>query len=155
MKQAFSWILILCLVFSSGCSLLSGKNADQADAGKEKGEVKQAATDVEGMLREGPGKYAGDKYDEEKVKAELDKLPDNLTADEAYNYLIPLLAYEVFAAGDTVRRCSEFLLEYRSALPKHLFSAFRAPVPWAIGDDDGAARPQAADHLIQRPVIIF
>ncbi|MFS8612900.1 MAG: VWA domain-containing protein, partial [Planifilum fulgidum] len=50
------------------------------------------ATDVEGMLREGPGKYAGDKYDEEKVKAELDKLPDNLTADEAYNYLIPLLA---------------------------------------------------------------
>src|SRR5690606_26383865 len=92
MKQAFSWILILCLVFSSGCSLLSGKNADQADAGKEKGEVKQAATDVEGMLREGPGKYAGDKYDEEKVKAELDKLPDNLTADEAYNYLIPLLA---------------------------------------------------------------
>jgi len=46
----------------------------------------------EGMLREGPGKYAGDKYDEEKVKAELDKLPDNLTADEAYNYLVALLA---------------------------------------------------------------
>ena len=57
-----------------------------------KGEVKQAATDVEGMLREGPGKYAGDKYDEEKVKAELDKLPDNMTADEAYNHLVALLA---------------------------------------------------------------
>src|SRR5690606_14837287 len=55
-------------------------------------EVKQAATDVEGMLREGPGKYAGDKYDEEKVKAELDKLPDNMTADEAYNHLVSLLA---------------------------------------------------------------
>ena len=54
--------------------------------------MKQAATDVEGMLREGPGKYAGDKYDEEKVKAELDKLPDNMTADEAYNHLVALLA---------------------------------------------------------------
>jgi len=94
MKQAFSWMLILCLVFSSGCSLLSGKNADQADADKKSNEVevKQAATDVEGMLREGPGKYAGDKYDEEKVKAELDKLPDNLTGDEAYNHLVALLA---------------------------------------------------------------
>src|SRR5690606_19741289 len=94
MKRALLWMLVLCLVFSSGCSLLSGKNVDQADADKESDEVKvkQAATDVEGMLREGPGKYAGDKYDEEKVKAELDKLPDNLTADEAYNHLVALLA---------------------------------------------------------------
>src|SRR5690606_39699741 len=48
--------------------ILSGKNADQADADKDSNEVevKQAATDVEGMLREGPGKYAGDKYDEER-----------------------------------------------------------------------------------------
>src|SRR5690606_24237196 len=87
-------MLILCLVFSSGCSLISGKNADQSDMDKKSDEVevKQAATDVEGMLREGPGKYAGDKYDEEKVKAELDKLPDNMTADEAYNHLVALLA---------------------------------------------------------------
>jgi len=94
MKRALLWMLVLCLVFSSGCSLLSGKNADQADADKDSNEVevKQAATDVEGMLREGPGKYAGDKYDEEKVKAELDKLPDNMTADEAYNHLVALLA---------------------------------------------------------------
>ena len=94
MKQAFSWMLILCLVFSSGCSLISGKNADQSDMDKKSDEVevKQAASDVEGMLREGPGKYAGDKYDEEKVKAELDKLPNNMTADEAYNHLVALLA---------------------------------------------------------------
>ena len=85
-------MLILCLVFSGGCSLLSGKNADQPDADKKSDEVEVAATDVEGMLREGPGKYAGDKYNEEKVKAELDKLPDNLTADEAYNHLVALLA---------------------------------------------------------------
>src|SRR5690606_11003248 len=68
--------------------------ADQADADKDSNEVdvKQAATDVEGMLREGQGKYAGDNYDEEKVKAELDNLPINLTTEEAYNDLIPLLA---------------------------------------------------------------
>ena len=53
-------MLILCLVFSGGCSLLSGKNADQPDADKKSDEVEVAATDVEGMLREGPGKYAGD-----------------------------------------------------------------------------------------------
>ncbi|SFG26719.1 D-amino-acid dehydrogenase [Planifilum fulgidum] len=92
MKQAFLWMLALCLIFVSGCSLLSGKNVDQADKNSDEEEVKQAVTDVEGMLREGPGKYAGDKYDEEKVKAELDKLPDNLTADEAYDYLVALLA---------------------------------------------------------------
>src|SRR5690606_1996271 len=94
MKRALLWMLVLCLVFSSGCSLLSGKSADQADADKDSNEVevKQAATEGEGMLREGSGKYAGDKYDEEKVKAELDKLPDNLTADEAYNHLVALLA---------------------------------------------------------------
>jgi len=91
MKQALSWLLILCLVFTGACSQL--KQTDKPDADKPgKDEVKQAATDVEGMLREGPGKYAGDKYDEEKVKAELDKLPDNMTAEEAYNHLVALLA---------------------------------------------------------------
>src|SRR5690606_16135028 len=90
MKKGLSWMLILCLLLTSGCSFFSsGENESKKS---NKNEVKQAATDVEGMLREGPGKYAGDKYDEEKVKAELDKLPDNLTADEAYNYLVALLA---------------------------------------------------------------
>ena len=89
MKKVLSWILTLCLVFSSGCSLFSEKNADQTP---DKNKVKQAATDVEGMLREGPGKYAGDKYDEAKVKAELDKFPKNITGEEAYNRLIVLLA---------------------------------------------------------------
>ncbi|GAA5345791.1 vWA domain-containing protein [Planifilum fimeticola] len=83
MKKAYSWIFILVLLLSVGCSPF---------ASGEKDEVKQAATDVEGMLREGPGKYGGDKYDESKVKAELERFPDNLSADEAYNRLIALLA---------------------------------------------------------------
>jgi len=82
-------IFFLIFTFLVACS----NPADEAEkTPSNQDEVKQAATDVEGMLREGPGKYAGDKYDEEKVKAELDKLPDDLTADEAYNYLVALLA---------------------------------------------------------------
>jgi Ca-activated chloride channel homolog len=83
-------LLIFSLIFLAACS----QPADKAEnpSSTKKDEVKQAASDVEGMLREGPGKYAGDKYDEEKVKAELDKLPDNMTADEAYNHLVALLA---------------------------------------------------------------
>mgnify|MGYP001375886042 CR=1 FL=1 len=95
MNRVFSWMLIFCLVLSSGCSLFSWeKVVDPKRDRSNEDEVKPAATDVEGMLREGPGKYAGDKYDEEKVKAELDKLPDNLTADEAYNHLVALLAQD-------------------------------------------------------------
>ncbi len=93
MNRVFSWMLIFCLVLSSGCSLFSWeKVVDPKRDRSNEDEVKPAATDVEGMLREGPGKYAGDKYDEEKVKAELDKLPDNLSADDAYNHLVALLA---------------------------------------------------------------
>ncbi|MFS8513662.1 MAG: hypothetical protein LOD87_08065, partial [Planifilum fulgidum] len=91
MNRLLSWMLILCLIFSGGCSL-SAKEEKGVSGEPEEKEVKQAATDIEGMLKEGPGKYAGNKYDEEKVKAELDKLPTGLTADEAYNHLVALLA---------------------------------------------------------------
>ena len=82
--------MIFSLIFLAACS----QPADKAEnpSSTKKDEVKQAASDVEGMLREGPGKYAGDKYDEEEGEAELDKLPDNMTADEAYNHLVALLA---------------------------------------------------------------
>jgi Ca-activated chloride channel family protein len=91
MNKLLSWMLILCLIFGGGCSLFAKEEKEVSGEPEEK-EVKQAATDIEGMLKEGPGKYAGNKYDEEKVKAELDKLPTGLTADEAYNHLVALLA---------------------------------------------------------------
>ncbi|WP_092041825.1 hypothetical protein [Planifilum fulgidum] len=70
-------MLILCLLISSGCSLFSSVKAadNSASTESDKEEVKQAATDVEGMLRKGPGKYAGDKYDEEKVKGSWTSCP--------------------------------------------------------------------------------
>ena len=65
----------------------------------------QAATKIEGMLREGPGKFAGDRYDEEKVNQSLRKLPDHLTADQAYTRLIRLLAEDY---GPALREIEEF-----------------------------------------------
>ena len=92
LRRKLGWLAILSLVFFVACSQPADKFETNRSSSDQEKKVKQAATDVEGMLREGPGKYAGDNYDEEKVKAELDNLPNNLTADEAYNYLIPLLA---------------------------------------------------------------
>ncbi|SDC86910.1 D-amino-acid dehydrogenase [Melghirimyces thermohalophilus] len=40
----------------------------------------------------GPGKYAGDNYDEEKVKAEIDQFPKDLTPEQYYQKLLELLA---------------------------------------------------------------
>ena len=83
-------LLIFSLIFLAACS----QPADKAEnpSSTKKDEVKQAATRCGRDAPGGAGKYAGDKYDEEKVKAELDKLPDNMTADEAYNHLVALLA---------------------------------------------------------------
>lgn len=91
MNKLLSLLLVIALVFSGGCSLFAQVENFASDKPKKE-EVKQAATDIKGMLREGPGKYAGDKYDEEKVKAELDKLPKNVKADQVYNLLVALLA---------------------------------------------------------------
>ena len=87
-------IFFLMIVLLVACSQSTDEKGRTSSSRSNQDEVKQAATDLEGMLREGPGKYAGDKYDEEKVKAELDKLPDNMTADEAYNHLVALLAQD-------------------------------------------------------------
>ncbi|GGE06435.1 hypothetical protein GCM10011571_04470 [Marinithermofilum abyssi] len=78
------------MLILTGCS---GEKKTNADAPKNEKKF-EAATDLQGMLREGPGKYAGDKYDKAKVEKELDKLPNNLTGKEAYNQLIRLLAQD-------------------------------------------------------------
>nr|WP_224749739.1 VWA domain-containing protein [Polycladospora coralii] len=44
------------------------------------------------MLQEGPGQFAGDQYDKEKVEQALKQLPKDLSTEEAYAKLIPLLA---------------------------------------------------------------
>lgn len=85
----FVFIGILAISLLNGCSLLSfGGSSDN----KKSDEPQKAATTVDGMIKEGPGKFAGDQFDEEKVKVELLKFPKNLTADEVYDRLIWLFA---------------------------------------------------------------
>lgn len=50
-----------------------------------------AAKDFEGIMQQNPGKFSGENYDKTKVEQELDKLPNNLNADQAYNHLVYLL----------------------------------------------------------------
>lgn len=95
LKRNVLLLLIFTLILS-GCSLLTQSLG--GDSPKEKKEKKpgiedfKAATEVKDMLREGPGVFAGDQYDEEKLQKELDKFPKDLTGEEVYNRLIYLLA---------------------------------------------------------------
>ncbi|MCH5583666.1 VWA domain-containing protein [Shimazuella sp. AN120528] len=53
----------------------------------------QAATDISGMLKEGPGPYAGTNYEKRKFEQEvLDKFTKNTSAQDMYNQLVYNLA---------------------------------------------------------------
>jgi D-amino-acid dehydrogenase/Ca-activated chloride channel family protein len=54
--------------------------------------LKRPLTEVEQMMMRPPGKYSGANYDEAKVKAELDKLPANLTKEQYFEEFLKLLA---------------------------------------------------------------
>ncbi|MBA4494237.1 VWA domain-containing protein [Paenactinomyces guangxiensis] len=85
-RSILFFLAVLLLNFTAACSLQTGEK------NKEIPPKKKAGTTAEEMLRDGPGKYAGDQYDSKKLQSELSKLPNNLTADQAYEALIPLLA---------------------------------------------------------------
>lgn len=96
---------LIIMVIITGCSK---EASDNEPTSAEK--IPQAASNVEGMLKEGPGKYAGDKYDEAKVKAELDKFPKNISGEEAYNRLIVLLAEDY---EPIVKKLENFEVSYQ------------------------------------------
>ncbi|WP_302104404.1 vWA domain-containing protein [Polycladomyces zharkentensis] len=101
-RKVLSVFIVCCLsLFTAACgSSVSGQTdshqANTQNTMEKKKPIRpedfKAATTVEGMLREGPGKYAGNKYDKAKVQAELDKFPKGLSAREVYNRLIYYLA---------------------------------------------------------------
>ena len=101
MRKMLILMLVSCLVVVGGCSLSS----EGPDRGETPEESFQAADDIDGMLKEGPGKFAGDRYDEPKLKKELEALPGGLSAEEAYNHLIRLLAEDY---GPVVKEIENF-----------------------------------------------
>lgn len=84
------WLLFLITILATACTSVQETNGPETK--KNQAEIKPYATEVEEMLTEGPGVFAGENYDKEKLEAELMKLPSNLTGEKAYQYLIHYLA---------------------------------------------------------------
>lgn len=91
----FLCFLLFALIFVHGCqsSTDSGaKDQKPVSTKEQKQPPKQEAPipvevpkELEGIhVLAGPGKYAGDRYDENKVKSEIDRFPKNLTPEEYY-----------------------------------------------------------------------
>ncbi|MBN2908943.1 VWA domain-containing protein [Polycladomyces sp. WAk] len=107
MKKWLSFVIIFSVLLLSGCSLLM-QTAQTSKPGQTKPQAKKteplepwqkikpedfrAATTPEGMVKEGPGKYAGYDYDAAALQSELAKLPNGLSTDQLYNRLIYYLA---------------------------------------------------------------
>ncbi|PRZ13264.1 Ca-activated chloride channel family protein [Laceyella sediminis] len=84
--------LVVVSVAIAGCSTPVSKTEEGVTAEQNKEAKKAYATEVEEMLKEGPGKYAGSAYNEENANKELDALPKNLTGEQAYQKLVELFA---------------------------------------------------------------
>lgn len=86
----------MLLAFASACSSKSETTTNEKHTQKQ---TYQAATDLSGMVNEGPGPYAGTNYNKEKFEAEvLDKFSKNTPVQEIYNQLVYNLA-ENYEAG--------------------------------------------------------
>ncbi|TCP69235.1 VWA domain-containing protein [Baia soyae] len=90
-KSVLACISMFLLVLSA-CSIKETPAKESKQENDIKPTTKELATDLDGYLKEGPGKYAGVKYDETKVKSELDKLPNDISVKDAQKAIIDLLA---------------------------------------------------------------
>ncbi|GGK05331.1 hypothetical protein GCM10007063_29680 [Lentibacillus kapialis] len=99
------WIIILMSVIAvilSGCSNDAASTDGQEkekSAEKEEPNIPEAANNAEEMADEGPGKlFTTGKMGTEKLDQELEALPENVNAEEAYNYLTYLMAADYDSA---------------------------------------------------------
>jgi len=91
------WIIFITTTFLMiGCSnedasLVSQENETEPE--KKENLIPEAATGIEGILKEGPGKmFSTEEIEEKNIAQELEDLPESVSADEAYNYLTYLFA---------------------------------------------------------------
>ncbi|OYD06322.1 vWA domain-containing protein [Paludifilum halophilum] len=89
MKLLKTTIILLCILTIIGCS---SKDVDTGSSHQKEEEKAEIPEKVEDMIAQGPGKYAGDNYNEEKVKAELDKIDPEASKEEIYSTVMDLLA---------------------------------------------------------------
>lgn len=71
MKRIQTLITVLCIFLVIGCSSEEAEGTGSSNPKKKEAKI---PTKVEDMIAQGSGKYAGDNYNEEKVRAELDRI---------------------------------------------------------------------------------
>ncbi|SFJ46864.1 VWA domain-containing protein [Thermoflavimicrobium dichotomicum] len=101
MRRIVASLSILFLIFGAGCGLkesqpaqksASAQTAPTTQPKKEQTPLKREPNEVEKILLRSPGKYSGKNYNESKVKAELDRLPNHLTAEQYMDEFLKLVA---------------------------------------------------------------
>jgi Ca-activated chloride channel family protein len=92
--RKFILLFIVSIVFISGCSNKPAETTVQKQSPTKSSQSNKPATplNAEQILMKAPGRFAGANYDEQKVQAALDQLPENLTADQYMDQLLSLLA---------------------------------------------------------------
>ncbi|WP_404453897.1 VWA domain-containing protein [Virgibacillus necropolis] len=115
--KTFFLIIVIALIFVlTGCSneeATKDKEEEKTEQPaepeeKEKEEVTapEAATEPEEMVKEGPGAlFTAEDMNAEKFKKAIESLPEDLTADEAYNHLIHLMAADF---GPALKKYEDF-----------------------------------------------
>ncbi|SMO80437.1 vWA domain-containing protein [Melghirimyces algeriensis] len=101
-----TWLVI------SGCGT-GETNGDKKTAEKKEEKIPEAAHDPKEIMKQKPGRFSGENYDQKKVEKALDQFPDNLSTQEAYDRLVYLLGenyrpkYEEVMNFDTAIRVNE------------------------------------------------
>ncbi|MFD1407912.1 VWA domain-containing protein [Kroppenstedtia eburnea] len=86
------WLMLLAVVMVVGCSQETGSSGKQNENGEEERKPQKIATTIEEIVEQGAGTYSGDKYDQAKVEAELDKIPQDASDEEVFNTIVSLIA---------------------------------------------------------------
>jgi Ca-activated chloride channel family protein len=165
-------LIIPFLLITTACSPAAEKDA-AAPASKPKPEaaphqqtpplvnepaLKRKLTPVEQMMMRPPGRYSGKNYDEAKVKAELDKLPQNWTKERYFQAFLDLLAEDyrpevtTFVNFDPVVRVHNPRPDEKIVLPpeKRLHVAILLDASGSMnGKADGKTKMEAAKGAIR------
>ncbi|EGK09950.1 D-amino-acid dehydrogenase [Desmospora sp. 8437] len=86
------WLIFLAVVMLVGCSQETGSSGKQNENGEGESKPQKIATTIEEIVEQGAGTYSGDKYDQAKVEAELDKIPQDASDEEVFNTIVSLIA---------------------------------------------------------------
>jgi Ca-activated chloride channel family protein len=89
-KKLFIGAVFTSLLLSA-CSQTNNVHKENTQA-KESNNPPAVATDIQGILKQKPGKFSGNHFDVNQLKKIIQSWPKNMSAQEAYNRIVPLVA---------------------------------------------------------------